>query len=244
MILAPLVVGRKGEQARPVRRTARAGLRARARRRQGARNRRAAQARRRTSSTRSRWWSTASRCAPDIKQRLAESFETALRHADGRALAVEMDSGTRTPVLGELRLPGLQLFAAGTRAAPVFVQQSDGRLPALRRPRPDQFLRSETRGGLPAPVARRRRHQGLGPAQPVLLPDAATAWRSTTASISTRRSSDCRRRCSEHRAATAPAREKIRFNYLGERGNKYAARARIRRHHARTWSAATAKPIR
>jgi excinuclease ABC subunit A len=29
----------------------------------------------------------------DSKQRLAESFETALRHADGRALAVEMDSG-------------------------------------------------------------------------------------------------------------------------------------------------------
>ena len=30
----------------------------------------------------------------DAKQRLAESFETALRHADGRALAVEMDPGT------------------------------------------------------------------------------------------------------------------------------------------------------
>jgi excinuclease ABC subunit A len=30
---------------------------------------------------------------PDIKQRLAESFETALRHADGRALAVEIESG-------------------------------------------------------------------------------------------------------------------------------------------------------
>jgi excinuclease ABC subunit A len=30
---------------------------------------------------------------PDIKQRLAESFETALRHAGGRALAVEMDGG-------------------------------------------------------------------------------------------------------------------------------------------------------
>ncbi|MGZ5137863.1 MAG: excinuclease ABC subunit UvrA, partial [Burkholderiales bacterium] len=29
----------------------------------------------------------------DAKQRLAESFETALRHADGRALAVEMESG-------------------------------------------------------------------------------------------------------------------------------------------------------
>jgi len=30
----------------------------------------------------------------DAKQRLAESFETALRHADGRALAVEIDSGS------------------------------------------------------------------------------------------------------------------------------------------------------
>jgi excinuclease ABC subunit A len=30
---------------------------------------------------------------PDAKQRLAESFETALRHSDGKALAVEMDSG-------------------------------------------------------------------------------------------------------------------------------------------------------
>jgi excinuclease ABC subunit A len=30
---------------------------------------------------------------PDIKQRLAESFETALRHADDKALAVEMDTG-------------------------------------------------------------------------------------------------------------------------------------------------------
>jgi excinuclease ABC subunit A len=29
----------------------------------------------------------------DIRQRLAESFETALRHADGRAIALEMDSG-------------------------------------------------------------------------------------------------------------------------------------------------------
>ncbi|GGP26774.1 excinuclease ABC subunit UvrA [Silvimonas amylolytica] len=29
----------------------------------------------------------------DVKQRVAESFETALRHADGRAIAVEMESG-------------------------------------------------------------------------------------------------------------------------------------------------------
>jgi len=34
------------------------------------------------------------RVRPDLKQRLAESFETALRNGDGRAIAVEMDSGT------------------------------------------------------------------------------------------------------------------------------------------------------
>jgi len=33
------------------------------------------------------------RARPDAKQRLAESFETALRHADGRAIAVETDGG-------------------------------------------------------------------------------------------------------------------------------------------------------
>ncbi|MGA2549898.1 MAG: excinuclease ABC subunit UvrA [Burkholderiaceae bacterium] len=33
------------------------------------------------------------RINPDLKQRLAESFETALRHADGRAIALEMDTG-------------------------------------------------------------------------------------------------------------------------------------------------------
>ena len=39
----------------------------------------------RTSSTRSTSWWTGSRCGRTLKQRLAESFETALRHADGRA---------------------------------------------------------------------------------------------------------------------------------------------------------------
>jgi len=34
------------------------------------------------------------RVRQDLKQRLAESFETALRNGDGRAVAVEMDSGT------------------------------------------------------------------------------------------------------------------------------------------------------
>ena len=34
----------------------------------------------------------------EYKQRLAESFETALRHGDGRAIVVDMDTGSRAPV--------------------------------------------------------------------------------------------------------------------------------------------------
>jgi excinuclease ABC subunit A len=58
----------------------------------------------------------------DAKQRLAESFETALRHADGRALAVEMDSGQEHLFSAKFRRASLQLLAAGARAASFFVQ--------------------------------------------------------------------------------------------------------------------------
>ena len=42
---------------------------------------------------------------PDIRQRLAESFETALHHADGRALAVDMDSGQEHVFSARLSCP-------------------------------------------------------------------------------------------------------------------------------------------
>jgi len=55
----------------------------------------------------------------DAKQRLAESFETALRHADGRALAVEMDSEKEHLFSAKFAWPGVQLRAARAGAAPV-----------------------------------------------------------------------------------------------------------------------------
>jgi len=42
---------------------------------------------------------------PEIRQRLAESFETALHHADGRALAVDMDSGHEHAFSARLACP-------------------------------------------------------------------------------------------------------------------------------------------
>ena len=94
---------------------------------------------------------------PDIGQRLAESFETALKLAEGLAVdrICRRAGGCRRreeirqedrknprqerpradPVLGKIRLPGLRLHHSGDRAAAVLLQQPLWRLPGLRRPR-------------------------------------------------------------------------------------------------------------
>ena len=85
----------------------------------------------------------------DIKQRLAESFETALRLGDGMAIAGRHGRSRSAPkqlFSSRYSLPGLRLLAAGTRAAPVLVQLAGRRLPGLRRPRRDPVLRSGARG--------------------------------------------------------------------------------------------------
>ena len=77
----------------------------------------------------------------DIKQRLAESFETALKLADGDGQG-GADGGRRQggpgqpgrrrgALLGPLRLPDLQLQHCRTRATPLLLQQPGRR---LRRP--------------------------------------------------------------------------------------------------------------
>ena len=109
---------------------------------------------------------------PELKQRLAESFETALRHADGRAIAVETDSGKEHLFSAKFACPACSYSLAELEPRLFSFNNPAGRLPGMRRPGRDRVLRSAPRGGAPAPVARQRRDQGLGPAQPVLLPDA------------------------------------------------------------------------
>ena len=117
------------------------------------------------------------RVRADARQRLAESLETALRHADGKAVVVEVGQRQGAPLLGEVLLPGVRLRAARARAAPVLLQQPDGRLPALRRPGRGGVLRPEAHRRASQPVARERRDPRLGPPQPFLLLDAAVARR-------------------------------------------------------------------
>ena len=114
---------------------------------------------------------------PDIGQRLAESFETALKLAEGLAVIEYADAPARRgrreevrqenrknprqeragahPVLGKIRLPGVRLHHSGNRAAAVLLQQPLRRLPGLRRARRRAAYR------------RRPRHsrQGTDPAQ-------------------------------------------------------------------------------
>jgi excinuclease ABC subunit A len=59
---------------------------------------------------------------PEFKQRLAESFETALRHGDGRAVAAEMDTKKEHLFSAKFAVSDLQLLAGGTRTAAVLVQ--------------------------------------------------------------------------------------------------------------------------
>jgi excinuclease ABC subunit A len=71
----------------------------------------------------------------DIATRLADSFETALKLADGLAMAelptLKMASHERRAhcLFRALRLPGLRLHDPGDRAAAVFVQQPQGACP-------------------------------------------------------------------------------------------------------------------
>ena len=89
---------------------------------------------------------------PELGNRLADSFETALGLADGLAITENADTRRGDDLLGEIRLPGVGLYDPRDRAAAVFVQQPVRRLPVLRRARHQAVFRRRPGG------ARRRPH--------------------------------------------------------------------------------------
>jgi excinuclease ABC subunit A len=155
----------------------------------------------------------------DAKQRLAESFETALRHADGRALAVEVDSGKE------------HLFSAKF-ACPVCSYS----LPELE---PRLFSFNNPMGACP-------RCDGLGtisffdPRRVVAFPDLSLAsgaikgwdrrnqfYFQMLQCLAAHYGFDLETAFSELQPPVQEAvlqgsgRDKIRFVYVGERGNKF-----------------------
>jgi excinuclease ABC subunit A len=91
--------------------------------------------------------------------------------ADGRAiaLALEMDSGAGAPVLQPLRLPGVQLLAPELEPRLFSFNSPVGACPTCDGLGQHGGVRPGAGGGLPVAEPGQRRHQGLGPAQRLLL---------------------------------------------------------------------------
>ena len=154
---------------------------------------------------------------PDMKQRLAESFETALRLADGRAIALEMDTDSEQLFSSKFACPICSYSLQELEPRLFSFNNPMGACPGMRRPRPDHVLRSEAGGRASVAVAGGGRGEGLGPAQPVLLPDAAKPRRVLRVRHRHSRSRTCRKR-SARSCCSAPASRQIPFSYINERG--------------------------
>jgi excinuclease ABC subunit A len=101
-----------------------------------------------------------------MQQRLAESFEAALRLAEGRALALEMDSGKEHLFNAKFACPVCHYSIAELEPRLFSFNSPVGACPSCDGLGHHGVLRPDARGGLPDAVAGQRRHQGLGPAQP------------------------------------------------------------------------------
>ena len=94
----------------------------------------------------------------DLRQRLNDSIETALRIGDGLVEVREVD-GPGAHLLREVRVPRARRLAGRARAAHVLVQLAARRLPGLHRPRRDARGRSRAgraRSGAVDPRGRAR----------------------------------------------------------------------------------------
>ena len=109
----------------------------------------------------------------DAKQRLAESFETALRHADGRALAVEMDTGKEHLFSAKFACPICSYALPELEPRLFSFNNPMGACPTCDGLGQITFFDPARVVAFPHLSLASRRDQGLGQAQPVLLHDAA-----------------------------------------------------------------------
>ena len=173
------------------------------------------------------------RVRPDAKQRLAESFETALRHADGRALAVEMDTDKEHLFSARFACPICSYSLPGAGTAAFLVQQPDGRVSRAATgwaPSASSIHGASSRfRSFRSPPARSR--------------DGTGATSSTSRCCSPSRnhySFDLEQPYAELPENVQQAilhgsgKQKIPFLYVGEQGNKSRTRTRLRRRPAQS----------
>jgi excinuclease ABC subunit A len=121
----------------------------------------------------------------DMRQRLAESFETALRHADGRAIAYEMDSEREHLFSAKFACPVCSYSLQELEPRIFSFNSPMGACPKCDGLGVIQFFDPKRIVAHPDLSLAGRRDPRLGPAQPLLFPDALLAGRATTASVDT-----------------------------------------------------------
>jgi excinuclease ABC subunit A len=108
---------------------------------------------------------------PEVQQRLAESFEASLRLAEGRAVAVEMDSGKEHMFNAKFACPICHYSISELEPRLFSFNSPVGACPSCDGIGTMEFFDPTRVVAFPGAVAGRRRDQGLGPAQSLLLRD-------------------------------------------------------------------------
>ncbi len=143
---------------------------------------------------------------PDLGNRLADSFETALgprrRHRDHRKRRQRRGDD----LFGEVRLPGVGLYDPRDRAAAVFVQQPVRRLSGLRRARHQAVFRPRSGRARPRPHACPRARSARGRIRRRRITcRRSKAWPGISGRACTRRGATCRRKCARRSFTARPA---------------------------------------
>ena len=177
----------------------------------------------------------------DAKQRLAESFETALRLADGRALLLDLDNGQETLFSSRFSCPVCSYSLSELEPRLFSFNNPMGACTACDGIGSVEYFDEKRVVAHPELSLAQRRDQGLGRAQPVLLPDAGRA----RAALRLRYRPAVRRTAGSgtpgdpvRLRATTRSRSRTRTSAAG----RWCASMRSRA-WCRTWNGASGKPI-
>ncbi len=144
---------------------------------------------------------------PTCKQRLAESFETALRLADGRAVALEMDTGHEHLFSSKFACPVCSYSLPELEPRLFSFNNPMGACPDCDGLGQITFFDPKRVVAHPVAFARRAARSRAGTGATSSTSRCCKAWRPTTTSTSTRRSRSSRK---ESRSCSCSARARRR----------------------------------
>ena len=160
---------------------------------------------------------------PDVRQRLAESFEAALRIADGRAIALRWTRGAEHLFSAKFACPICSYSLPELEPRLFSFNSPVGACPSCDGLGQVESLRPDARGRLPDAEPRRRRGQGLGPPQRLQLLDARE--RGGALRLRRRRALRVAARAARARCCcNGSGEEEIEFTYASEGAGKPASK--------------------